>query len=57
MGCGCGGGGSAPSGQGTGQGKWSLILPNGSKQQYDTETAAKAANGKIGNKGIVRPVR
>lgn len=60
MGCNCGGGAaaranvSAPSGKSSG--KYALTLPDGKREFYDTETAARVANQKAGGKGLVRRV-
>lgn len=57
MGCNCGGKkGTAPSAKGTGGTKYALVLPNGTKETYDTESAARKANALIGNKGLVRKI-
>lgn len=57
MGCNCGKKGSTPSAKGTGSGKYALVLPNGTKEVYDTETAARKANAQIGNKGLIRKIQ
>lgn len=59
MGCNCGKGGqanvSAPRGSGS-SGNYALTQPDGTRTFYDTETAARAANSKLGGKGLVRRV-
>lgn len=57
MGCGCNGG-SKPNVPGpTGAKSWSLTLSDGTRTFFDSELAAKAANQKAGNKGLIRKVR
>lgn len=59
MGCNCGKTGKAnvagPSGN-KASGSYSLTGPDGTRTFYDTETAARAANQKLGGKGLVRRV-
>lgn len=56
MGCGCGGGGGSAPSAGSAQ-NFQLVAPDGSKTTYPTETAARAANAKIGGKGLIKRLK
>jgi hypothetical protein len=57
MGCGCGGGGSANAPTAGSAANFQLVAPDGTKTTYPTETAARAANAKIGGRGLIKRLK
>jgi hypothetical protein len=56
MGCGCGGSSANAPTAGAAQ-NFQLVAPDGSKTTYPTETAARAANAKLGGKGLIKRLK
>lgn len=56
IGCGCqGGAASAPKAAPTQN--FQLVAPDGTKTTYPTETAARAANAKLGGRGLIKKLK
>lgn len=56
MGCGCGGS-TANAPKASPAQNYQLVAPDGTKTTYPTETAARAANAKLGGRGLIKKLR
>lgn len=56
MGCGCGGGSASAPAAGSAA-NFQLVYPDGKKESFPTETAARAANAKIGGRGLIKRLK
>lgn len=56
MGCGCGGSAANAPKAGAAQ-NFQLVKPDGTKEVFPTETAARAANAKIGGRGLIKKLK
>lgn len=56
-GCGCAGGNASNAPRAGNAANYQLTYPDGKKETYPTELAARAANAKVGGRGLISKLK